>query len=265
MGIITKKVILITGASSGIGRALALQFASNDVQLILTSRNTLSLKEVEDACRERGAECTLLPVDMAEPDSIQNFVNNITSQFERLDILINNAGISQRSTAEETAIEVDRKIMQVNFFGPVQLTKSLWPLLSRSQHANIVLLSSVVGSFGFPLRSAYSASKHAIEGFFESWMLENKLPNVYFTIIAPGRINTNISYAALKADGSAHQQLDRGLAGGISAEKCAMRIIEGIRSDKRKVYIAQKEMILIFLRKCFPFLYFRIAKNINPL
>jgi len=154
--------------------------------------------------------------------------------------------------------------MQVNFFAPVQLTKSLWPLVTRSSHANIVLMSSVVGSFGFAQRSAYSASKHALEGFFESWMIENSRPNIHFTTIAPGRIQTNISYSALKADGAAHQQMDPGLASGIPAEVCAAKIIKGIKNNKRKVYVVQKEIILIFLRKFFPGLYFRIAKKINP-
>ena len=153
--------------------------------------------------------------------------------------------------------------MEVNFFAQVNLTKSLWPLLINSNHANIVLISSVVGTFGFPQRSAYSASKHALEGFFESWMLENKRENIFFTTISPGRIYTNISYSALKADGSAHQQLDEGQAKGISAEACAKKIINGIIKNKRKVYVAQQEMVLIILRKYVPFLFFRLVKKLQ--
>jgi dehydrogenase/reductase SDR family member 7B len=264
MGRFTNKVIIITGASSGIGRALALQMAEKNAHLVLTSRRPDELKPVAEACSAKGAICTSLYIDMEVPATIDAFTAKIKSQFKTVDVLINNAGISQRSKAEATNIEVDRKIMEVNFFGPVYLTKSLWPLLSLSSHANVVLMSSVVGTFGFPLRSAYSASKHALEGFFESWMLENKQPNISFTTIAPGRIKTNISRAALTADGSSHQQMDPGLERGISAESCARKIIDGIVGNKRKVYVAQNEMVLIALRKCFPYLYFKIAKKINP-
>ncbi len=197
------------------------------------------------------------------PDSIAELVNAVSEFTSSLDILINNAGISQRSKAEETSILVDRKIMEINFFGLVDLTKSLWPLLIKSAHANIVLISSVTGTFGFSQRSAYAASKHALEGFFESWMIENDKPNIHFTTIAPGRVFTNISFNALKADGSAHLQLDNGQANGIPAAVCAEKIIRAINRNQRKLYIVQKEMVLVVLRKCFPFLFFRIAKKLQ--
>jgi short-subunit dehydrogenase len=177
--------------------------------------------------------------------------------------LINNAGISQRSQAEETPIEVDRKIMEVNFFGQVALTKGLWPLLLAAPKANIVLISSVVGTFGFPQRSAYSASKHALEGFFESWMLENKHGHVHFTTVSPGRIKTNISYSALKSDGTPHSVMDDGQAKGISAEDCAKKILSGVLKDKRKIYVAKGEMVLVILRKVIPFMYFRLVKKLK--
>lgn len=263
MGNFTNKVILITGASSGIGKALALQMAGKNVQLILAARRLDELKLVEVECRKKGADCISLPVDMSVPASVSEFTTTVSGKYQTIDILINNAGISQRSMAEETSVEVDRKIMEVNFFGQVAITKALWPLLIHSAHANIVLISSVVGTFGFSQRSAYSASKHALEGFFESWMIENNRPNINFTTVSPGRIFTNISYSALKADGSSHQQLDTGQANGITPEACAEKIIRGILRDKRKVYIVKKEMVLIVLRKCFPSLFFRLAKNLK--
>jgi dehydrogenase/reductase SDR family member 7B len=263
MGYFTGKVILITGASSGIGRALALQLADKNVHIILAARRLDELRSVQEACEKKGAACTNLFIDMASSEAIAGFVASVSKQFVRIDILINNAGISQRSHAEETSPEVDRKIMEVNFFGQVDLTKSIWPLLIKSNHANIVLISSVVGSFGFPQRSAYSASKHALEGFFESWMLENKRKNVFFTIVSPGRIYTNISYSALKADGSSHLKLDEGQAKGIKPEVCAQKIIKGIIRNNRKVYIAKEEMVLIILRKFFPFLFFKLVKKLK--
>jgi short-subunit dehydrogenase len=263
LGHFTNKVVLITGASSGIGKALALGIADKNVQLILAARRMEELKSLQAACEQKGANCFCLFIDVASPKSIAAFVSKVTNQFSQIDVLINNAGISQRSQAEETGLEVDRRIMEVNFFGPVNLAKSLWQLLTKSGHANIVLISSVVGTFGFPQRSAYSASKHALEGFFESWMLENKRDNIHFTTVAPGRIYTNISYAALKADGSAHKVLDEGQAKGIKPEVCAKKIIDGIIRNKRKVYVAKQEMLLIVLRKYIPWAYFKLVKKLN--
>ncbi len=265
MGSFTDKVIIITGATSGIGKALALQMAGSNVHLVLASRRLNELMMVQEACLQKGAMCSVFEVDMTDENSIRKFSVDLKNKVDRIDILINNAGISQRSLAEQTAVEVDRKIMEVNFFGPVNLTKSVWPLLLKSRHANIVLMSSVTGTFGFPLRSAYAASKHAIEGFFESWMLENTKPNIYFTTISPGRIQTNISLSALTADGSAHREMDNGLAKGINVDVCATKIINGILKNKRKIYVANNEMILVFLRKYIPGLFFRIAKKINPI
>jgi len=263
MGNFTNKVILITGASSGIGKALAMQMADKNVHFILAARRLDELRSLQQECEKKGADCTVLFIDMASPESIAAFTKTVSERFEKIDILINNAGISQRSHAEETSLEVVRKIMEVNFFGQVDLTKSLWPLLIKSAHANIVLISSVSGSFGFKQRSAYAASKHALEGFFESWMIENKRPNIFFTTVAPGRINTRISYSALKADGSTHQQLDEGQANGIKPEVCARKIVSAIINNKRKVYIAGQEMALIFLRKCFPSLFFNLDKKLK--
>jgi dehydrogenase/reductase SDR family member 7B len=263
MGQIAYKTIVITGATSGIGQALALQLAQKNTHLILAGRRTDELNLVEKKCTEKGATCVCLHIDIASTDSINRAVESIKLHHKSIDVLINNAGISQRSYAEETPVETDRKIMEVNFFGHVTITKLLWPLLTQSKHANIVLISSVVGTFGFSQRSAYSASKHALEGFFESWMIENKRTNIHFTTVSPGRIFTNISYSALKADGTSHQQLDQGQANGITAEACAKKIISGIKNNKRKIYIVQKEIILVILRKCFPWLFFRLAKNLK--
>lgn len=257
------KTVLITGASSGIGKALAEGIASQGTKLILAARRLDALEETKVICESKGATCDIQFLDIASPASIEAFAKEITSRYQQIHVLINNAGISQRSQAAETSIEVDRKIMEVNFFGQVGLTKSLWPLLLEAPKTNIVLISSVVGTFGFPQRSAYSASKHALEGFFESWMLENQHPHIFFTTVSPGRIKTNISYSALKSDGTPHAVMDDGQAKGITAEHCAHKIIQGIIKGKRKIYVAKGEMVLVTLRKVFPFLYFRLVKKLK--
>ncbi len=257
------KTVIITGASSGIGKALAEEIATKGTDLILAARRLEELERTKAICEEKGATCEIQFLDISSEASIEEFVSNVKLSHAKIDILINNAGISQRSQAEETPLAVDRRIMEVNFFGQVNLTKCLWPLLLKAEKANIVLISSVVGTFGFPQRSAYSASKHALEGFFESWLLENKHPHVHFSIVSPGRIKTNISYSALKSDGTPHATMDDGQAKGISATDCANKIIEGVLKNKRKIYVAKGEMVLVVLRKIFPFIYFRLVKKLK--
>lgn len=255
--------ILITGASSGIGKALTEQYARKGNNLILVARKFDLLTEIKQASEQQGAEVHIFQADLAKMDEVETFARKVLAGFEKIDILINCAGISQRSQAEETSEEVDRRIMELNFFSPVKLTKLLWPLLVKSSHANIVNISSVTGTFGFPQRSAYAASKHAMEGFFESWELENKQPHIHFTIVAPGRILTNISYNALKNDGSKHEVLDEGQAKGIKAEVCARRIVKAVERNSRKVYIVQQERILLFLHRFFPSLFVYLVKKLG--
>jgi dehydrogenase/reductase SDR family protein 7B len=257
------KTILITGASSGIGKALTEQYARKGNTLLLAARKYDLLEEIKRSAEEAGAEVHIFQADLSKMDEVETFARKILAGFPKVDILINCAGISQRSQAEETSEEVDRQIMELNFFSPVKLTKLLWPLLVKSNHANIVNISSVTGTFGFPQRSAYAASKHAMEGFFESWQLENKQPHIYFTIVAPGRILTNISYNALKNDGSKHQTLDEGQAKGIKAEVCAKRIVKAVAHDQRKVYIVQQERILLILHRFFPSLFVYLVKKLG--
>ncbi|MDZ4669100.1 MAG: SDR family oxidoreductase [bacterium] len=259
----SNKTIVITGASSGIGKALAQQMAQPGSHLILAARNLDKLQDVMQVCIKNGAKCDCFFLDIASEASIKDFAEKLFQKFKVIDVLVNNAGISQRSQAEETSLAVDRRIMEVNFFGQVGLTKSLWPLLINSTHANIVLISSVVGTFGFPQRSAYSASKHALEGFFESWFLENTRKNIHFTTVSPGRIQTNISESALKADGTQHQVMDAGQINGIPAEVCAAKIVAGIAKNKRKIYVVQQEMVLIILRKLLPYFFFKLVKKLK--
>jgi dehydrogenase/reductase SDR family protein 7B len=257
------KTLLITGASSGIGKALAEQFAVNGNTLLLAARNQAVLQEVKQSCESKGATVHIFQTDLSNMKEVETLANAVSKTVSQIDILINNAGISQRSQAEKTSEEVDRSIMELNFFSPVKLTKLVWPLLVNSKHANIVNISSVTGTFGFPQRSAYAASKHAMEGFFESWMLENKQPHIHFTIVAPGRILTNISFNALKNDGTKHQVLDEGQAKGIKAEVCAARIAAAIKRNKRKVYIVQQERILLFLHRFFPAVFVSLVKKLG--
>lgn len=263
MGRIINKNILITGATSGIGKALALQLARDKNTLFLVGRNAQILAELKSYCEERNIKALVFACDLSVSSEIDLLANQIEQNAHHIDILINNAGISQRSRAEETSENVDRAIMELNFFAPIKLTKKIWHLLIQSKHANVVNISSVVGTFGFPQRSAYAASKHAMEGFFESWMLENVAENIHFTTVSPGRINTAISYNALKKDGTKHEITDDGQAKGIKPDDCANRIITAIEKNKRKIYIVKQERVLLFFNRFIPSIFVLLVKKLK--
>jgi len=258
------KKIWVTGASSGIGEALAYEFARQGATLILSARRIEKLEEVKNKCLSLTGTCIISPMDLAEPDTIKKSVEHVMKQFSSIDILINNGGISQRSFIIETPVDIDRKIMEVNYFGSVLLTKLLLPFMIKNGGGHIVAISSIVGKFGFPLRSAYSASKHAMHGFYESLKTELKKENIRVTIVLPGRVVTNISYNAITKNGSLHGKMDDGQKAGIDTEICAKKILNGIKKRKFEILIGGKEILMVHLRKYFPKIFFNIASRIKP-
>lgn len=257
------KTIWITGASSGIGAALAAAWAGHKTRLILSARNREKLEAVQKKAEEKGAEVLVVPMDLANGDSIRNACREVMARFPVIDILVNNGGISQRSNVEETPVEIDRRIMETNFFGAITLTKEVIPSMIHNKAGHIVVISSVVGKFGFPLRSAYSASKHALQGYFDSLRAELQQKNIRVTIISPGRIRTDISLNAIVKDGSRHGVMDPGQARGIPVATCAKKIIKAIENNKKDVVIARQEKIMVFFRKFLPGIYYRLAARIS--
>jgi short-subunit dehydrogenase len=161
-------------------------------------------------------------------------------------------------------MEIFRKIMEINLFGAVLLSKYVLPVMLKNGGGHIVATSSISGKFGFNLRSAYAASKHALHGFFESVRLENYKENIRVTIVCPGRVRTNISLNALTAEGKAHGKMDDGQDGGISAESCAKQILKAIRKNKKEVLIGGKELLMVHFKRFTPFIFNRIIRNIKP-
>jgi short-subunit dehydrogenase len=176
--------------------------------------------------------------------------------------LVNNAGISQRARASQASFESEKQIMQVNFFGPVYLTKLLFPHLAPQ--AGIIITSSVVGLFGFPTRSTYSASKHALHGYFNTMAIEER-ERLNITIACPGRINTPISFSAVTGEGKAHGQMDQGQANGIAADVCARKIWSAYHARKPLVLVAKGEKLLYWFSKYIPPIYRYISSKVSPL
>lgn len=255
------KVIWITGASSGIGAELAMQLAPKQAKLILTARNIDLLKKISDKCSTYGQECTVLPADLYDNQKLIALTDKAIEVYGHIDIIIHCAGVSQRSLAYDTDNDVYRKLMEINFFAPVTITKALLPHYKKRKSGHIVVLSSMAGLMGFPKRTGYAAAKHALKGFFETFQTENNLPNVYTTIISPGRIQTPISISALTADGNQHNEMDEGQLNGIPVSDCAKTILRGIEKKKRHVIIARGERLLWWFWWFWPQLYFKIARR----
>jgi len=253
----------ITGASSGIGKGIAQFLLKHNAKVILSSRNKEALIKVAEDCKVDESQYLVLALDVNKMDNIDEKVKMVIDKFSRIDYLVNNAGISQRSIASETSIEVDRKIMETNFFGTIILTKAVLPIMIKQKSGNISAVSSVVGKFGFPLRSAYSASKHALHGFFESLRAENKKHNINVSMIIPGRINTSVSNNALTEDGSKYDKLDEGQANSMSPEEAAKIIIKGIINGKKEILVGGKELLMVHIRRWLPSLYYYLSNKVS--
>jgi short-subunit dehydrogenase len=257
------KVAWITGGSSGIGEALVSEFVRRGATVVASSNDLQGLERVKASCGDKSVMVHCVPFDLADTSGINEIVDRQIKERGRIDYLINIGGISQRARIEETPLWLDRKIFEINYFGTIALTKAVLPYMVRQQSGHILATSSISGRFGFPLRSAYSASKQALHGFFETLYLENKKFNIFSSVIIPGRVRTSISYHALDGEGREHGKLDDGLAKGISPEKAAEIILRGIIGKKHEILVGSGEMLMLHIRRYLPWLFFRIADKIK--
>lgn len=256
------KTIWITGASEGIGKALAQQLSKEGARIILTARNKEKLKEVQASLN--GENHLILPMDLLQTDKIPSLVAELLEEIPNIDILINNAGISQRSLVKDTSLEVDRKIMELDYFAVITLTKTLLPHFLQRKSGQIVTISSVAGKLGTPMRSAYCAAKHAVIGFMDSLRAEVHSDNIEVLVVTPGSIQTNISKNALEGDGKKHGMTDAAIANGIAVEKCAAMIVKGMKSGKSELLIAEgKEKLATYLKRFVPSLLFRMVRSVK--
>lgn len=256
--------IWITGASSGIGEACAYRYARKGCQLILTSSSSEKLIAVAKECRAKGAsDVFVLPFDLSSPYGVEGLAEQAWSAFGKIDILFCNAGISQRTTVEDTSMDMVRKIMEVNYFAPVAITKGILPLMVEAGGGKIAVTTSIAAKFGFPLRCGYSASKHALDGFFETLQAEYSDKGISVTLVCPGRVQTNISLNALDKGGVKHGRMDPGQAGGITADKAAETIVKAIEKGKREVLVGGKELTMVYIKRFFPGLCARLGKKVS--
>lgn len=257
------KTVWIIGASSGIGKALAIDFARRKANLVISSRKIDELEKVKTECIKYTENCSIIPLDLEKNDDYKHKVDEVIQKYKSIDYLIVNGGISQRSLASETPISVDRRLMEINYFGNISITKAVLPHMIKQQSGHIVTVSSIVGTFGFPLRSAYSATKHALHGFYETLRFEHKKDNINVTVVIPGRIKTNVSINALNKNGEQHGEMDPGQDTGMSAEECSRQMIKAILKNKKEVLIGGKELMMVRFRRFLPFLFYKIAGKVE--
>lgn len=248
-----KKVIWITGSSSGIGEALALQFAKEGAKLVLSARRKEELERVKQLTQLPEEDVLVLPLDVSELQEAEKYVQTVIEKFGQIDVLVNNAGVTQRSAFVDMDMTVVRKIMEINFFGNIALTKVVLPHMLARKTGSIVVISSVVGKFGTPLRTMYSASKHALHGFYDALRAENWQNNLHVLLVCPGYIQTQISVNALTAKGEKYNQMDKGQLAGIPADVCAKRISVAIQNKENEIYPAGfKELMAVYMKRFFP-------------
>lgn len=258
--------IWITGASSGIGAACASNYAAQGARLILTSSSMERLETVAAECRKAGAESVfVLPYDLSCVDDIDSLVTKAWELSGGLDIVMLNAGISQRTNVEDTSMEMVRKIMEVNYFSSVAIAKAVLPLMIAKGGGKIAVTTSIAGRFGFPLRCAYSSSKFALYGFFETLQAEYYNAGIRVTIVCPGRVCTNISRYALDKGGKPHGELDPGQAKGMSADKAAKIIVRAVKKGRREVLVGRKELLMVYIKRFFPNLCATLSRKIKPM
>lgn len=245
------KVIWLTGATSGIGEGLAIKLAKEGAKLVLSARREDELNRV--AKEINATDALVLPLDLSEPSNFMEKKNEVIKKFGRIDILINNGGISQRSLVKDTTVEVDKKIMNVNYIGTVALTKAVLPEFIKQGGGKFVVTTSTVGKIGTPYRSGYAASKHALHGFFDSLRAELHDNGISVLLVCPGFIQTSISLNALVGDGAKSGVMDKATAGGLTPAACANQIVAGIKANKQEIVVGGlKEKFGILSKRFFP-------------
>lgn len=257
------KVIWITGASSGIGKALALELAKHQARLILSARREDELQRVGAMTVLGELDIMILPFDLSDTSKVSGLAAQVINKFGRIDILINNGGQSQREEAIKTDEVTERKLFEINYFSAVNLSKAVLPYMIRQKGGHIVVVSSIAGKFGFYLRSTYSAAKHALHGYFESLRLETEKKGIKILMACPGKVKTNISLNASTASG-AHGKMDESHENAMTAEECAKQIIEAISSNSEEILIGGRELKAVTLRRFFPKWFGKIIRKQSP-
>ena len=254
------KVVVITGAGSGIGKALALEFARNGSRVVISGRQLDVLENVAKEIKLSGGDVFIVRTDVSNESECKALIESSLKQFGSIDVLINNAGISMRALFDDVDLDVIRKLMDVNFWGAVYTTKFALPHLLKSQ-GSVVGISSIAGKKGLPGRTGYSASKFALEGFLETLRTENLKKNLHVLVACPGFTASGIRSKSLTKDGTAQSESPRDEKSMMSAEEVAHSIYRAIKDRKRDLILSPEGKLSVFLNKFFPSWMDKIVYN----
>jgi len=259
------KVVWVTGASSGIGEFLAYALSAGGAKLVLSARRQEELERVKAACANPG-QVKILLLDLGDVPSLEDKAAKAVACFGRVDIMVHNGGITQRGLVTELALEAHRRIMEVDYFSYVALTKSLLPYFTEQKSGHFVVTSSVMGKVGTPMRSAYAAAKHALHGFFDCLRAEVVADNIKVTILTPGYIRTNISLYALTKDPYGLAVRSENIDNGLAPEKAAKQILRAIEKGAFEAYIGRfsSERFALWVNQFLPGVFTRIAPRLIP-
>ena len=256
-----KKVVWITGASSGLGEAMAYEFNKKGNRLILSSRRGDELQRVKENCHGHAENVRILPLDLTDTASFENKAKEAREMFGSIDMLVNNGGISQRAYAVNSSMDTVRKVMEVNFFGSVGLTKAVLPGMIEQKAGHIVVISSVMGKIGTKYRSSYAASKHALNGWFDCLRHEVYEHNIEVTLVCPGFVKTNVSKNALTADGTPLNEMGDAHKKAMEPKDFAEKLFSKLAQGKEDIYIGGTEILTIYLKRYFPKLLNKILRR----
>lgn len=257
------KVAWITGASSGIGEALAYALHDRGVKLILSSRRKKVLQEVKEKCSGDTSDVAILPLDLSETDKLPEKARQALNIYGHIDYLFNNGGVSQRSKAINTDVDVMKKVLDINFLGSAVLAKEVLPSMIERETGHIIVTSSVVGKFGTQLRSSYAASKHALHGYFDSLRQEVFNKNILISLVCPGFIKTNVTKNALEGNGKKHQKMGKGQQNGMTPAQFAEKLLPKIAKGKEEIYIGGMEIMGIYFQRFVPSLFHKVLRKID--
>lgn len=255
------KIIWITGASSGIGEALTYQLNKMGHKLVISARREAVLEKVRNSC-VTPRNVAILPLDLSNFESLPSLVQAAITKHGKIDILINNGGISQRSLIIDTQFEVFKKMIDVNYLGTIKLTNSILPYFAKNKSGHFVTITSLMGKFGSPYRSGYCGAKHALHGFFDVLRMEHEKDNINVSLICPGFIQTDVAKNALKGDGNTQDKEDNATENGMPVNECAGKIIHAIQKNKFEAYIGGKEIMGVYLKRFLPKILHKVVLKI---
>ncbi len=255
------RLVWVTGACSGIGEALSYELSQRGARLILSSNRPDALEETRENCA-RPAAHAVQPLDLTEPSTLRDAAERVHADVGPVDMLVNNAGIGQGGPIAKTDVDDVRRVMEVNFFGTIELTKAVLPHMRNRQEGHIAVVSSLAGKIGPPNMAGYAASKHAVQGWFESLRAEVHDDNIQVTVACPGFTQTNIFENALTSDEESRKEGKELVEQGMPPRTCATALADALEADKDEVTVASwSEKVLVSLKRFVPSLFRRLARH----